>query len=310
MQSDAEQPLPAAVLIFCGPNGAGKSTITRAILEDPALFNGEYINADDIAKSLEKQIPDYFERNKKAAGIADERRQAAIKAGRTFAFETVMSTEEKIALMTQAKAAGYTVSLVFVTTDHPDKNISRIASRVAQGGHPVDPDTVRKRYHSTMGLLACAIDHADNAQIFDNSYSHPVAVAIKTEKELIIHNPTQHAWASDKLVKPYQERAESRQAITNAFDAHSQNAAGGAGQVMRDADASQGKTYAGVIIEQTKHHVLQQTGANVFLVHDRALLAPQQLQTGKNASIRYAYDKGKVIVPPEPTKTPSKGIDR
>jgi hypothetical protein len=33
----------------------------------PALFKGEYINADNIAKSLEKDILNYIERNIQAA---------------------------------------------------------------------------------------------------------------------------------------------------------------------------------------------------------------------------------------------------
>lgn len=88
------------VIIAAGPNGSGKSTIvTEQFLENPeSAFHGEYINADEIAKTLEAQIPDYIERNICAAGIAEQRRIEAIKEGRSFAFETVMSTPEKVVL--------------------------------------------------------------------------------------------------------------------------------------------------------------------------------------------------------------------
>ncbi len=42
------------VIVFAGTNGSGKSTITKALTG--AGFKGKYINADDIAKSLESTI--------------------------------------------------------------------------------------------------------------------------------------------------------------------------------------------------------------------------------------------------------------
>jgi predicted ABC-type ATPase len=64
---------PLRAIVFAGPNGSGKGTITTAVVENPALFKGEYINDDVIVKSFEKDIPNYRERNLKAANIAEER---------------------------------------------------------------------------------------------------------------------------------------------------------------------------------------------------------------------------------------------
>jgi predicted ABC-type ATPase len=66
-------------LFFAGPNGSGKSTIITAVVENPSLFEGEFINAEIIAKCLEKDIPSYRECNLKAANIAEERRLAAFR---------------------------------------------------------------------------------------------------------------------------------------------------------------------------------------------------------------------------------------
>ena len=62
---DAQKDESAPVMfVFAGPNGSGKSSINAQVLKNPALgFLGEYINADDIAKSMESQIPDYQTRN-------------------------------------------------------------------------------------------------------------------------------------------------------------------------------------------------------------------------------------------------------
>src|SRR5260363_187615 len=98
MQQFANEKGIPAVIIFAGPNGSGKSTITEAIVNIPGQFSGEYINADDIARLLQDPISDDHRRNIKAAQIAQERRLQALHEGRDFAFETVMSTPEKVAL--------------------------------------------------------------------------------------------------------------------------------------------------------------------------------------------------------------------
>lgn len=285
------------VIVFAGPNGSGKSTTTARVLDDPELkFDGEYINADDIAKGLEGAIADPQARNLKAAQIAEERRHTALKEGRAFAFETVMSTPGKVALLTEAKAKGYEVTLAFVTTSDPAINVQRVADRVLKGGHDVPADKIASRYHSAMNLLACAVEHADTALIVDNSGTKPRDVAYLIDAQLIEADPSQSpAWVAEKLIKPHQERTQSREQMHAAF-LQLQD-----GQEMKiaDADASHGKSYTGKIIEATKHHALQQVGANKCVVHDLALTAPLQLEKGKSATIGYAYQGGKII---EPTK--------
>ncbi|GHU20055.1 hypothetical protein FACS189475_08340 [Betaproteobacteria bacterium] len=285
------------VIIFAGPNGSGKSTTNAEILNDPELnFKGEYINADDIAKALANEISDYRKRNIKAAEIAVQRRQTAMNENRTFAFETVMSTPEKVAIMTQAKAKNYDVALYFITTDNPEINVARVEARVAKGGHAVDPDAIRRRYHSTMDLLPCAVEHADSARIIDNSGNKSVSVAIKRSDRLTQIKPNLPEWVDEKLVKPYRDREASREKIKQSYKAECERASTSA-TMLTDADASHGKTYKGKIIDVTVHHALQQTGANKFVIHDRSLSIPQELQKGKQATIAYAYDKGKIVAP-------------
>lgn len=202
--TDTASDEPLRAIVFAGPNGSGKSTITTAMIATPALFNCECIHADYIARSLEKDIPDYTQRNIEAANIAGERRLAAFKEHRAVVFETVMSTPEKFALTTHAKAQGYKVTLVFVTTDDPEKNVQRVINRVSQGGHRVEPDAIRDRYAKTMGLLSAALDHADYARIDDNSSIIPMVVAVKQGAQLDLHNPAQHpAWVQESMVEPY-----------------------------------------------------------------------------------------------------------
>ncbi len=143
----AESRSSKVVLNFAGPNGSGKSSVNSVYLTSAQLgFSGEYVNADDIARTLIGKIPDDRTRNIIAAQEAEARRLACLASGKSFAFETVMSTPEKVALRSQARALGYGVDLVFVTTSDPEINVARVANRVALGGHDVATESIKSRY--------------------------------------------------------------------------------------------------------------------------------------------------------------------
>lgn len=157
-----EQPI---VLIIAGPNGSGTTTLTKSLVSRGTSI-GEYINPDDIAAGL---TGSYDARVLEAQRQADERRAAAVRAGRSFSFETVMSHPSKLDLLRSAKQAGFLVRLFFVATDNPSLNVERVKQRVSEGGHDVPEERILARYERTLSLLQAAFDLADEAAVFDNS---------------------------------------------------------------------------------------------------------------------------------------------
>jgi predicted ABC-type ATPase len=107
-----------------------------------------------------------------ASVLADFVRQKLLQAGQTFTFETVMSHPGKVALLQQAQEAGYRTYLYYVATDDPAINVSRVANRVALGGHAVPEEKIVERYHKSLAQLVSAIRHTNRAYIFDNSTSN------------------------------------------------------------------------------------------------------------------------------------------
>jgi hypothetical protein len=198
-----------------------------------------------------------------------------------------MSTPEKVALLTQAKERGYDVSLVFVTLDSAEKNVARVANRVALGGHAVEPSAIRQRYERAMDLLPSAVEHADKALVFDNSGSSPIRVMAKDGERLQVA-PNAPEWAKGSFLSVIEQRMASREQM------HAAAKTAGA-ESIADAVAETGRVYAGGAINVTKYHVLQQTTERAFVVHDRALSAAQDFQRGAYATIGYAYDKGKIV---------------
>ena len=123
-----------------------------------------------VDKAMVLKVPGPFN-SYLASVLADAIRRELLAEGRTFTFETVMSSRDKVAFMQEARAKGYRVYLYFVATDDPEINLDRVRRRVMQGGHPVPDDKVRKRYRESIDLMTEACDVAHRAYIFDNSGS-------------------------------------------------------------------------------------------------------------------------------------------
>jgi predicted ABC-type ATPase len=116
-----------------------------------------------------------------ASVIADFIRHKLLKARMSFTFETVMSSPDKVEFLCKAQQSGFRTYLYFVATEDPEINVSRVAYRVATGGHPVARDKIISRYARSLGLLSRAVACADRAYVFDNSQNDKVWLAEVTD---------------------------------------------------------------------------------------------------------------------------------
>ena len=156
--------------LLAGPNGAGKSTLYRSALASGLLpSNAEFVNADLHEAHALQHITDSQLRSAQARAWADGRRAACLEQGQSFVSETVFSHPSKLALMRDARAAGFAVVLLVVCVNDPRQLLSRVAQRVAEGGHDVPPDRILARYPRTLQHLQDAIPLADLALLYDTS---------------------------------------------------------------------------------------------------------------------------------------------
>lgn len=116
-----------------------------------------------------------------ASVLTDFVRHKLLAAGVSFTFETVMSSQDKVAFLCKAKQAGYRTYLYYIATEDPDINVSRVAHRVATGGHDVPRDKIVARYARSIALLREAIRCTDRTYIFDNSGDERVWVGEVTQ---------------------------------------------------------------------------------------------------------------------------------
>ena len=101
--------------------------------------------------------------------IARYLREALLRMGKRFSFETVFSHESNLDIMRRAIEKGYKVYLYFVSTESPEINKYRVKLRVAGGGHDVPENKIESRYHRSLSLLYDAAQIAYQAYFFDNS---------------------------------------------------------------------------------------------------------------------------------------------
>ena len=172
------------VLVFAGPNGSGKSTVTE-YFEIP----GKYTNADDVV--LSSGIS-----NEEAAVLVDKSRYDSIKRKEDFTFETVLSSNYKLDLLNEAKAAGYFIKCVFLLTKSPLINVTRVEARVASGGHDVDSETIKRRYYKSINNLKELVKICDVLHVYDNTLT-PFRV-IRKHKEKITLYPNDF-WMTSEL---------------------------------------------------------------------------------------------------------------
>lgn len=83
--------------------------------------------------------------------------------------ETVFSHPSKLALMQEARVAGFAVVLLVVCVNDPRQLLGRVAQRVAEGGHDVPSDRILARYPRTLKHLQQAVALTDLALLYDTS---------------------------------------------------------------------------------------------------------------------------------------------
>lgn len=156
------------LIVVAGPNGAGKTSITEAVLRHQWMQGCEYINPDNIARD---QFGDWnsLEAVLKAADLAAERRERCIESRTDLAFETVLSSTDKVDFVLRAIENGFFVRLFYVCTTSPTINAARVAQRVLEGGHEVPIGKIISRYDKSIINCAQLARVVDRLYLYDNS---------------------------------------------------------------------------------------------------------------------------------------------
>jgi predicted ABC-type ATPase len=163
------------IVIIAGPNGAGKTTFAREFLPNEANCP-VFINADLIAAGLSPFSPESVAI--RAGRLMLEEIEDRVRNRRSFAFETTLSGRAYLHKIRQWRELGYNVKLLFLSLPNADVAVARVAARVAQGGHNVPEEIIRRRFNAGLKNFDTLYKpQVDAWMLYDNSESKPKILA-------------------------------------------------------------------------------------------------------------------------------------
>ncbi len=156
------------VYMIAGPNGAGKTTAAKAMLRD-FLQTNEFVNADEIAKGISPFNAD--EAAVDAGKVMLSRISSLISKRKNFAFESTAAGKGHAQSIQRAQKVGYRATLIFLWLPSADLAVDRVAIRVAQGGHNIPEQDIRRRFgRGLVNLVDLYLPLVDRALIIDARY--------------------------------------------------------------------------------------------------------------------------------------------
>lgn len=168
-------PKKQRIIIIAGPNGAGKTTFAREYLLKEAHCP-DFVNVDLIAAGLSPFDPDRVVIQ--AGRIMLSEIQRRVRKRERFAFEITLSGHSYARMMPEWRNLGYRVRLIFLGLPNPEMAISRVATRVAQGGHNVSSLVIRRRFEAGLRNFQDVYMHlVGNWEWYDNSGNAPELIS-------------------------------------------------------------------------------------------------------------------------------------
>lgn len=175
------------IFVFSGCNGSGKSTLAFKTLSS-INPSPEFVNADIIAAQLNPNDVDAVAI--RASRIMLERLKDLAEREVDFAFETTLAARSFARFLTECKDKGYTVNLIYVWLKSPELAISRVAKRVASGGHNIPQNIIQRRYQRGLNnLFELYLPLADRWIIYDNSSQRAKVAEKPFVRPIVIYQP-------------------------------------------------------------------------------------------------------------------------
>lgn len=192
---------PPRMVVIAGPSGSGKSTFFPVTAFEEAGFN-----VDDRCAELNQgsyhRIPP--ELRAQAQKECQDFIEACTRDLRSFAVESTLRTDIAIQQAKRAKAAGFRIEMVFVSTDHVEENVLRVTRRGLDGGHSAPESNIREIYQRSLGNLREAIEVFDEVALYDSTASGqlPREVARFENGKLVSQSEPLPLWCGPLALRP------------------------------------------------------------------------------------------------------------
>lgn len=162
---------PAPTLwLIAGPNGVGKTTYAFRHIRQVS-GSVRFVNLDEIARGLSPLDPDAGRIEASRVALRQIRNWLAVQNGdaQSFSLETTLAGLTHLRVLSNARARGWQVRLLYFAVRDPEICLQRIARRVAEGGHNVPEADARRRFRRSIENFPAYLRLVDHWQVFDNN---------------------------------------------------------------------------------------------------------------------------------------------
>ncbi len=168
------------IVIIAGPNGAGKTTFAGEFLVHEADCP-VFVNADLIAAGLSPFQPELAAL--KAGRLMLAEIKEYVRRGESFAFETTLSGRHYARMIREWRKNGYRVKLIFLRLASEEIALDRVRNRVAQGGHNIEPEIIRRRFRKGLENFTNLYKELVTTWVeYDNSGLTPITIDMGENK--------------------------------------------------------------------------------------------------------------------------------
>lgn len=140
------------IIIIAGPNGAGKTSFAREYLTAERL-GFTFVNADEIARSIETTGPSRTQIDLAAARAMLDQIEGLVRTRTNFVIETTLASLTYATKIPAWRSSGYRVVLFYLRLQSVEASIARVARRVAAGGHDIPEGVIRRRFAKSLNYL-------------------------------------------------------------------------------------------------------------------------------------------------------------
>ena len=164
------------LIIVGGANGSGKTTFA----EEYASRHGyAYLGLDAVAAELSPNAPDLVSLT--AGREFMDRLAAALAGPESLVVESTLAGRTFRHVIRDARAAGFSVAIIYVFLESVATCVERVRRRVQKGGHSVPESDIRRRFpRSLRNFWQVYRPLADHWLLVYNGGREPVDVAAGT----------------------------------------------------------------------------------------------------------------------------------
>jgi predicted ABC-type ATPase len=186
------------MIVIAGPSGSGKSRHFGA-----QTFGIEFFNVDDRCADLNggsyQTIPPAI--RAQAQRECEQFINDCTMLGTSFAVETTLRSAVAVEQAERARAAGFTIKMIFVATDNVDSNVRRVVRRGLDGGHCAPAERIVEIYHRSLANLPHALAVFDEVALYDSSAHDkpPRLVRVYDGQQITFEEPPIPAWLTSAI---------------------------------------------------------------------------------------------------------------